>query len=450
MKQATNTEFVIVGAAIAGISLPTIFFLQALAGYDVKYLVYLPWCLVLTIASLWSALIPIGVLIMLSSNATFLGLVTATAYIAFGATCLHYRAYISRHIFSWPTLVFLFLIVISCCWAMDPLLWISEYPTFQAQELPLWLLAFSVAIIVASDTGRLPLLLWIVVGCATLGAVAILLNLGGGAPAAKDLFRHQGLTSSDMFSGWPMLAGVILVFESINSERSLIWRVASVCLAFISMTATAYTGTRSALVGLVAGCLSLVFLSIKIRRSIMAALALILIVTVIVIYIPSVSTNIIGRFTDKSMQTGSTRLEIWGHALNYVYPLSPYFGIGWNNFSIAMEQTGYKYANAHNVCVQVLVEFGTVGFAIFAWWCLSLFWFTRIGPYGQLLRALLVAVLVQGLFLHPLYCAYFWIVIGLIEGERQCQAQKKYRNVQEYRVASLPAVKSWRYVPKHF
>ena len=435
-----------VAAVIAAISLPTIFFLQSVAGSEIRYGVYLPWLMILAVASLWSALVPIGVLVMLSSNANFEGLLTATAYIAFGATCLHYRVNIRRHIFSWPTLLFLFFIAISCCWATDPLLWISEYPTFQMQELPLWLLAFSVALIVASDPERFPHLLWIIVGCAMLGSIMIFLNFG--TATSKDIYRHQGFGRTDMFAGWPMLACIILVFESINSKRLLIWRGASVCLAVAALAATAFTGAQSAVVGLAAGCLSLVLFSFNIRRNIMAAFILIIIVGAIHYYIPSVSENIEGRFSDKSIETGSGRLVIWEDALYQVFPTAPIVGVGWNNFAQAMDLKGFGYIGAHNVCVQVLVELGVVGFAVFSWWCLSLFWFTRIGAQGQLLRAMLVAVLVQGLFLHPLYCAYFWIVIGLVEGSRRCHAQLKYQNALQSYAAPMPAIKSMRYSPR--
>jgi hypothetical protein len=429
LKQATTAEFAVIGVAIVAFSLPTIFYLQAFAGDDAKYVIYIPWLALLAIASVWSALIPIGVAIMLSSNAGFEGLLAATSYLAFAATLIHYRSVVRPDTISKPTLVFLFLIVISCCWALHPLLWLNDYPSYQLVTLPQLLLAFSIAVVVASNTGRIPHLLWIIIGCAMVNSIATIKNYGQGAygMAAWQMKYHtEGLVHSDMWAGWAMLAGVILVFEAINSERSVIWRVVSVCGAAAATVATVYSGTRSAMVGLAVGCASLILLSLRIRRNILAVMVLAVVGWGVLLSFPTVYSDLEARFTDKTIETGTGRLEIWTDAITKVFPNSPVLGVGWNNFGKAMEEATSNYVTSHNVAVQVLVEFGVVGIAVFTWWCVSLFWFTRnAGAYGSLWRAMLTAVLVQGLFLHPLYCLYFWIVVGLVEGTRAPCADAK-------------------------
>ena len=163
-----------------------------------------------------------------------------------------------------------------------------------------------------------------------------------GRVLGKDQYHHEALTRPDMFAGWPMLACVILVFEAINSRRSLAWRAP---LGAWPVAAGGHGTQRHANrhAGAAAGCLAACLCFVQYpsqhhggvgsgpnRRCncLLRSLRL---------------QSLEARFSDRSMETGSARLLIWSSALSVIFPANPILGVGWNNFAHAMEHYGLGY-----------------------------------------------------------------------------------------------------------
>lgn len=151
----------------------------------------------------------------------------------------------------------------------------------------------------------------------------------------------------------------------------------------------------------------------------------------------------IGSSTDYSSGTGDVRLEIWQAGLR-MWRANPFLGVGAGNFKwvIGDYQTAEQFLKfgrslggsiiAHSMHVELVSELGTVG-AVATYGLVLTTWrslgrvtvpsyrralgrvpeeLLRLSCYADAIRAAILAVLVNGVFLSLLYYSHLWVMIA--------------------------------------
>ncbi|MBN2322999.1 MAG: O-antigen ligase family protein [Spirochaetes bacterium] len=117
----------------------------------------------------------------------------------------------------------------------------------------------------------------------------------------------------------------------------------------------------------------------------------------------------------ESLRTGSYRYMVWRYALT-VFKERPLFGIGLFNFR-HFSQELFKIMNIHNTWLQALVEGGTVGFVLFAWFNFSaLRGIVRLYKKDESVRYLLlsfISIMLIFLSLSALIHEIYFLILAL-------------------------------------
>lgn len=136
----------------------------------------------------------------------------------------------------------------------------------------------------------------------------------------------------------------------------------------ITIFAVILTGSRGGFLVALVGLLVIPFTFKYVRRSIRAAVVMLAVAAAVVV-IPMIPTENFERIAETSSEISdgnvSNRSQIWGAGL-VIYEQHPIFGIGTLSFPREVETVlGYSIP-MHNAFLLVLVEFGIVGFILFA------------------------------------------------------------------------------------
>lgn len=222
------------------------------------------------------------------------------------------------------------------------------------------------------------------------------------------------------FAAMLLLPTLFLLGREIQA-RSRRERVISLLGLITLIYAIFASGTRSALVGILVGSAVLAWSDKKARFWVFT---LMLGTVMILAYERSLYTRFI---VDAVEFGGSGRLDIWNVGLSLVSQ-NPIIGVGIANFpayftaeviartgSILYSAILLPGRDAHNIYLQILVELGVLGLALFLipLGRLVLRLAKQAGSTQRSLLACLAGYLVQGLFLPILNRKYFWITIGL-------------------------------------
>jgi O-antigen ligase len=283
-----------------------------------------------------------------------------------------------------------------------------------------WLLHFAFLVVGVVYLARKPLafywrtLAWFLGGIAVNGAYGILQLLSAqaghnldslvlkplthgasqinvyGAVNGSSVYRPNALTGEPNHLGIELLLPLLILSPMyLRLERGHRWRrPLAVLIAFLLLVELA-TLSRSGILGLVVGTLVLLvpYRHLLFSRLALLPLGLVALPVVFELYRRRHFFSVVLR---SRIQTGGSSTSAHLSVYNFIPQVlhqHPFFGLGFNNFSVYYEfVTGKTNWGPHSYYVMLVVEGGLVGtalFAVFLWWL-----FRRLGVARQLGRAL--------------------------------------------------------------
>jgi O-antigen ligase len=254
------------------------------------------------------------------------------------------------------------------------------------------------------------------------------------------LNRAQGVNS--IVGGPNELAGLLLALfpltiALLRCTRNLLAQVLLVAAGSVSLAAISLTGSRIAMIGLLAIAVYYVLGS---KHQLLTCVACVILGLLIWTNLPAVYKE--RYLTVESYAQGGQldasnelRLEIW-RAGGRIFAHSPIVGVGAGQFSTAfglMYLNGRHAAwmNPHNLLIQVACELGVLGLAAFCYFFREIvvgirFVLRRKNNSGVALNyqtaiacsVMCVGVLILSLVGHTLYRPYWYLLAGLVAANR--------------------------------
>jgi len=205
--------------------------------------------------------------------------------------------------------------------------------------------------------------------------IRLLVGAGGVAAVvglAQTVQHGTGFRIQGTFGHYMTFAGVLLVIGFLGSSQLLhrpqpgrrAWFILALVLIFIALL---MTQTRSAWLGVVAGCLPLVW-----SRRKRLLLALPLVVALVFLLSPQPIKMRIGSIFDLQDVTMQQRLSLWQSGLE-IFLDHPLFGVGPDNLEEiyplynAAPETPRGFTHLHSNVVQIAAESGLVGLLAWLW-----------------------------------------------------------------------------------
>lgn len=236
--------------------------------------------------------------------------------------------------------------------------------------------------------------------------------------------------------------GFGLAYFAAFAERSRAWRwiLRGSLVAFVASIALAANPSRGGFIGLCA--VGAYCLKRSPRKMVGATVLAIAVIALLVLAGPTF-WNEIRTTTDYQTGTGDIRLEIWKAGLR-MWKANPLIGVGGGNFRWVIQdyQSAEQFAKfgrslggsivAHSLWIEMLAELGSLGAILTG----LLTWNTWSGlrrvrddvsrnrpratgdllalaSYADAIRAAILAVLVNGLFLSLYYYSHLWVLLAL-------------------------------------
>jgi putative inorganic carbon (hco3(-)) transporter len=259
------------------------------------------------------------------------------------------------------------------------------------------------------------------------------------------LERAEGMNS--IVGGPNELAGLLMALLPLQvalfrTTRNIFPRVLLVVCGIASLAAISLTGSRIAVVGLLAIA---VYYSFQSKQKVLTLVVCIVIASVTWKLLPTeyktryvtVESYANGGQLDASNQF---RLEIW-KAGEKIFLQSPIFGVGAGQFATAygltyLEQGLHRaWMNPHNLLIQVACELGIVGVVVFGYFVWQIAQAIRYVIRKKKMRGIelnyqtavalsvmYVAVVIISLVSHTLYRPYWYILAGLVAANRNIVA----------------------------
>jgi len=334
------------------------------------------------------------------------------AVLLLGMRGLLTRAFNLPHRSAWWFTGFGLWSALTVMWSVNP----SHSQDVLITVFGLTLLAVALSINRLSDDELAFLREIIVVGGALVALSGLYAYFSGRFEVDESAPSMMGRLGGGIGLGWwvnpnGLTASMLLPFAfslyGIVASRSLVHRAWSYA-AFTAMFLAAVLGqSRSGILGMVVVLMLVTWRFKRTRLGIWAILA------VVVIAGWEVLEALIGRFTGKDFSSGGGRWPIWEAGLEGLKS-SWTVGDGLGTF-----RSTYK-ADAHNIYLQLGIEVGIVGLALFLAAVLSLLKGLRSirsqapGPMPAVyLEAALVGLLSYGFFHGVLVEKFFWLAVGL-------------------------------------
>ena len=386
--------------------------------------------IVLTIAKpmslllIYVALIPIEAVVVLGDAAT---LTRALGAGFFAGYVLGHLGRIRRD--ALPTLgaAFAGWAALSSIWALNADVTLTQVVTLGQLVLMTWVIAD----FVSADTARIRPILWAYSGAATLVAVGGLADvlLAGGSFDRASAFEAQGPAH---LAAVLLPAFFFILFESLRrGGPNRLW----LPLLIITL-AVLLSGTRSAWLAVTLTFLIAVVPRLG-RRTTLPALLLGLIL-VAVAQVPEVGAFFDDRLSTALETGGAGRVDIWSVGLG-IFAGNPIIGVGYENFPVAFtpeiirgtEVPGLNLGilipglAPHSIVVGTLAELGVVGAMLLAGFLGTLILRPVPREWARPLKAMLVAILIQALFLDLLGRKQLWLIIALIIGAGLAEADQR-------------------------
>ena len=213
-----------------------------------------------------------------------------------------------------------------------------------------------------------------------------------GAVNGANVYRPNALTGDPNHLGIALLMPLLILTPLyLRLERRNPWRVRLAVLIAFCLIVELATLSRSGMLGLVVGALVLMYpyRHLLFSRLAVLPLALVAIPVAYAVYRRRHFFDVVLRSRLSHGTGASTHLDVY-RFIPQILHMHPFFGLGFNNFSVYYEfVTGKTNWGPHSYYVALLVEGGLVGtalFAIFLWYL-----FTQLGAAQRLGRALAAA-----------------------------------------------------------
>jgi exopolysaccharide production protein ExoQ len=310
----------------------------------------------------------------------------------------------------------------SCLWAIDGDAAFNAWVSL----VQLFVISILIASIVAADTRVVRNALWAYALAATftagIGCVSYLQS-----PAAF-LGRAAAFPDQDpaLFASLVLPATIILMGEVQARSTRPALRVLALAALAVCAVALAISGTRSAWLGLVVAVGVWLVLQRGLRQ-VLAVTAVAASIGVLVVALPETQAFLLGRASTSLVTGGSGRTDIWSVGMS-ILASAPLSGVGLGNFptaftpyaisqATASAATGALYAGRapHNVLLGTSVETGLVGGLLLVGFMAAALADSR-GERGNVIRAALVSLFVQAMFLDILLQKQLWLFIALAFG----------------------------------
>lgn len=228
----------------------------------------------------------------------------------------------------------------------------------------------------------------------------------------QDLFRAIGFFPDPHVAAF--YTGMILPFAVglAAQTKKNVWYACAI-LILIANLATLSRGGEVGLIGGAVVALALFWkqISLPFRHGILAVCA----VAALVAVIPgnSFTQRLMSSF-DGSDTSNTARVEIWSEALA-IWAESPMIGTGLGAFSYAVDPSAdYRTPiYAHNLLLDILVEFGLVGFCVvlaLIIWMIFIFWRQGSAISHSAIISLSI-LLIHGIFDTPIFSIHVFAVI---------------------------------------
>jgi exopolysaccharide production protein ExoQ len=261
------------------------------------------------------------------------------------------------------------------------------------------------------NPNRIPILLACYSVATTITSLYSIMNFLQGADLTEGMRTGAFEEQSVAHFAAMIIPGLLYIIHRILQTKSNLHRIALIPIALIQITAVVLSGTRSAWIGLVAAILFMLLANFNWKK----AVAVILVSGIVLFGITSIPQleQIITARSEQAVDTGgSGRTKIWEHAVG-VFADHLIIGTGSGTYHKYQEYPPY---GAHNIYLGAAIQTGIIGLLLM----LAALWSTFRAPskskFNLLLKALLIAYLVQSFFLETTIMKYFWFAIGLALG----------------------------------
>lgn len=306
---------------------------------------------------------------------------------------------------------------LSMAWAISPGVAQDQLQTLFQMAL----VGFLIADVVIHDPTSVRPILWVYsISATATAALGIALDLGGGTGTLARLAALGGQNPAQFAS--LLLPAFVFGFHELVHGRTV---VAGGLVALFCTAGMVLSGTRSTWVAAAIVVFVVLLPRLGIRRA-TVALGIVGLLALITFQIPGVASLVAERAGTAAQTGGAGRTDIWGAGIN-IFESSPVTGVGYGNFPIAIESTGFRSANIsaenlttiapHNVIVGSAAELGVVGLALLVLFIGPLIARRGWGPDGPLVQAVLLSLMIDALFIDVFgYRKQVWIAIGLASG----------------------------------
>lgn len=226
----------------------------------------------------------------------------------------------------------------------------------------------------------------------------------------------EGLNTNKFAMMCAQLGAVMIGAFSFLNNRPL--KVLCLTSFALSVVIIVLTGSRSALIGLMAAALFVVFITqIQGFRKASLPIVLIILVGVILIrYFSSIDSPIIDRFSIEAVSSsgGTGRMGYAQRILNEVVLVHPLFGVGMGGENVMALGIPKQ---AHNIIIDPISQLGIIGFSIYLCYVLpiiiSSFKIRRKSSFIIIPLTLFIAGLFNGVGEVVFYEKFFWNAIAL-------------------------------------
>ena len=324
-----------------------------------------------------------------------------------------------RHLVpSWPLSVFLISITASASWALDPRVsLVGESIGIIAMLLQLPIAVAARALIGAGLSNARRLLWALTLGCIPGFVLVTYHALAGITWHEGSKAYYIGFLRPDIFSPMLVISGVFLLFcvtsDTVRGRGKLVAGslLPAICVALL------LSGIRS---GWTAFLLTTVVVLVLSRSwaglaGLGAAAAVLILLWLTMGSSMGIEDQLHARLSQQSLETGEMRVRYWEVAAQG-FCRSPLVGLGWGSFPYLLADSIGMFMLTHNIFMRIACELGLLGLGLFLTWVVTTLLGVRYTPNGLLVQMLILAVLVQGLFLDHFPGNYFWLFVGLCDG----------------------------------
>lgn len=225
------------------------------------------------------------------------------------------------------------------------------------------------------------------------------------------------------FAALVVPALVFLIVQAATGDRRVLAGIATILCGM----AVLLSGTRGAWLAVAAALLLAVVPRLR-PTQVVAVVVLVCLVAVGVSQLPGFADALVGRVGSAVETGGAGRLDIWAVAFS-IFTSNPIVGVGYAAFPVAFTADVIRAAaipgldtavlssgrGSHSLLLATAVELGALGLLALAWmvWDVLRPGITR---FGAVVQAMLVAVMVQAMFLDVLGRKQVWLIFGLAFG----------------------------------